>query len=222
VRERERQTRERGGQTEVLMLTQPPILPLRDEVMAAADQRQTCARPAPETRYRPYPPYAVTIMLLPCPDDSIRCPAIQYQIPNRVACAHTVSVLLFLLCAAAALLLPFALALALILAARRPQPASHSIPFSKAVAWSVAVLHYSTLRCGAVLESLHNCQQLHAPALLPFPSFAELYPRRIVSIFARLTPSLPFRSPGCPPAPLLPCPPCDSQTRSLALVPAGQ
>jgi hypothetical protein len=44
VRERERQTRERrerrGGQTEVLMLTQPPILPLRDEVMAAADQRQ--------------------------------------------------------------------------------------------------------------------------------------------------------------------------------------
>jgi hypothetical protein len=146
-------------------------------------------------------------MLLPCPDDSIRCPAIQYQIPNRVAYApYSVQYLFcFFCCAAAALLLPFALALALILAARRPQPASHSILKGRGLPGPSLCC---TFRCGAVLESLHNCQQLHAPALLPFPSFAELYPRRIVSIFARLTPS-PFAIlgtplPSCPPAPLPP------------------
>jgi hypothetical protein len=75
-------------------------------------------------------------------------------------------------CSALFPLLPFALALALILAARSPPP----ILKGRGRGRSRGLVHRCkllccavlccALRCGAVLESLHNCQQTSRPPLL--------------------------------------------------------
>ncbi|PMD50023.1 uncharacterized protein K444DRAFT_278985 [Hyaloscypha bicolor E] len=203
VRVRERQTRERG----------------RPDRRADADTasnssfcyvtrlRQRGDSPAPETRYRT----AVIIMLLPCPDDdSIRVQ--QSQIPKRVACAP------YLLCSVP--LLPFALALALILAARSPPPILKGRGRSRGLVHRCKLL-CCALRCGARIAPQLSTNFTTPIALLP-PSRNYIL-CCIVSIFARLTPPPP--PPPPPPLPPFRDPgrlPCDSQTRSLALVPAGQ
>jgi hypothetical protein len=199
VRVRERQTGERG----------------RPDRRADADTasnssfcyvtrlRQRGDRPAPETRYR----LAVIIMLLPCPDnDSIRVQ--QSQIPKRVACAP------FLLCSVP--LLPFALALALILAARSPPPILKGRGRSRGLVHRCKLL-CCAVRCGAVLESLHNCQQLHAPVALLPPSRNYIL-CCIVSIFARLTPP-PLSRSWAPPLRFSDTIPCPCAGRPIAAPP---